>query len=156
MDSIHTLAWISSDYFGWNSGYAHLCEENYQGGFPLSHNFYVRSHVRKRRKRLGTRLSLTSPYKDISLSRRVLFVPEMPNLISVPMPLYWRVYNVTAHVCALFPLAPALIMFETIFFQGLGGRFEIQNFRNILRKISCLPASPRIFERLKNDIIAHF
>ena len=30
-----------------------------------------------------------------------------------------------------------------------GRRFEIQNFRNIRCKISCLPASPRIFEHLK-------
>ena len=34
-------------------------------------------------------------------------------------------------------------------------RFEIWNFRNICCKIFCLPASPRIFEHLKNDIIAH-
>ena len=34
-----------------------------------------------------------------------------------------------------------------------GRRFEI---RNICCKISCLPASPRIFEHLKNGIIAHF
>ena len=37
-----------------------------------------------------------------------------------------------------------------------GWRFEIWNFRNICCKISCLPASPRIFEHLKNGIIAHF
>ena len=37
-----------------------------------------------------------------------------------------------------------------------GRRFEIYNFRNICCKISCLPASPRIFEHLKNGIIAHF
>ena len=37
-----------------------------------------------------------------------------------------------------------------------GRRFEIQNFRNICSKISCLPASPRIFEHLKNGIIANF
>ena len=37
-----------------------------------------------------------------------------------------------------------------------GRRFEIQNFRNICCKISCLPASPRIFEHLKNSKIAHF
>ena len=37
-----------------------------------------------------------------------------------------------------------------------GRRFEIYNFRNICCKISCLPASPRIFEHLKNRIIAHF
>ena len=30
------------------------------------------------------------------------------------------------------------------------------NFRNICWKICCLPASPRIFEHLKNGIIAHF
>ena len=34
--------------------------------------------------------------------------------------------------------------------------FEIQNFRNICCKISFLPVSPRIFEHLKNGIIAHF
>ena len=34
-----------------------------------------------------------------------------------------------------------------------GRRFEIQNFRNICCKISCLPASPRIFEHLKYGII---
>ena len=37
-----------------------------------------------------------------------------------------------------------------------GRRFEIENFRNICCKISCLPASPRIFEHLKQGIIAHF
>ena len=37
-----------------------------------------------------------------------------------------------------------------------GRRFEIQSFRNICCKISCLPASPRIFEHLKKGIIAHF
>ena len=37
-----------------------------------------------------------------------------------------------------------------------GRRFEIQNFRNNCCKISCLPASPRIFEHLKNCIIANF
>ena len=30
-----------------------------------------------------------------------------------------------------------------------GGRFEIQNFRNIFCKIYWLPTSPRIFEHLK-------
>ena len=35
-------------------------------------------------------------------------------------------------------------------------RFEIQNFQNSCCKISSLPASPRIFEHLKNGIIAHF
>ena len=37
-----------------------------------------------------------------------------------------------------------------------GRRFENQNFRNIRCKISCLPASPRIFEHLQNGIITHF
>ena len=37
-----------------------------------------------------------------------------------------------------------------------GRRFDIYNFRNICCKISCLPASPRIFEHLKTTIIAHF
>ena len=37
-----------------------------------------------------------------------------------------------------------------------GRRFEIQNFRNICCKISCLPASPRILKHPKNGIIAHF
>ena len=37
-----------------------------------------------------------------------------------------------------------------------GRRFEIYNFRNICCKISCLPASPRIFEHLQNGIITHF
>ena len=37
-----------------------------------------------------------------------------------------------------------------------GRRFEIQNFRNICFKTFCLPASTRIFEHLKNVIIAHF
>ena len=36
-----------------------------------------------------------------------------------------------------------------------GRRFEIYNFRSICCKISCLPACPRIFEHLKNGIIAH-
>ena len=45
----------------------------------------------------------------------------------------------------------------TIFGKYLFGRwFEIWNFRNICCKISCLPASPRIFEHLKNGIIAYF
>ena len=35
-------------------------------------------------------------------------------------------------------------------------RFEIQNFGNICCKISCLPASARIFEHLKNGISPHF
>ena len=35
-------------------------------------------------------------------------------------------------------------------------RFEIYNFRNICCKIYFLPASPRIFEHLKNGIIAYF
>ena len=30
------------------------------------------------------------------------------------------------------------------------------NFRNICCKISCLPASPRIFEHVKNGVIAYF
>ena len=37
-----------------------------------------------------------------------------------------------------------------------GRRFEIYNFRNICCKISCLPASPRIFEHLKPGITALF
>ena len=37
-----------------------------------------------------------------------------------------------------------------------GRRLEIQNFRNICCKISCLPASLNISEHLKNGIIAHF
>ena len=37
-----------------------------------------------------------------------------------------------------------------------GRRFEIWNFRNICCKSSCLPASPSIFEHLKNGIIAYF
>ena len=45
----------------------------------------------------------------------------------------------------------------TIFGKSLfGRRFEIYNFRNICCKISCLPASPRIFEHLNNGIIAYF
>ena len=44
----------------------------------------------------------------------------------------------------------------TIFGKYLfGRRFEIYTFRNICCKISCLPASPRIFENLKNVIIAY-
>ena len=35
-------------------------------------------------------------------------------------------------------------------------RFERQNFRNISCKIPCFPASPWVFEHLKNGIIAHF
>ena len=38
----------------------------------------------------------------------------------------------------------------------LGRRFQIQNFRNSCFKVSCLTASPRIFEHLKTGIIAHF
>ena len=37
-----------------------------------------------------------------------------------------------------------------------GRRFETWNFRNICCKISCFPAFPRIFEHLKNGVIAHF
>ena len=37
-----------------------------------------------------------------------------------------------------------------------GRRFEIYTFRNICCKISCLPASLRIFKNLKNGIIAYF
>ena len=45
----------------------------------------------------------------------------------------------------------------TIFGKYLfGRRFKIYTFRNICCKISCLPASPRIFENLKNGIIAYF
>ena len=45
----------------------------------------------------------------------------------------------------------------SIFGKYLFGRlFEIQNFRNISCEISCLPASPKIFEHLKNGIIPHF
>ena len=45
----------------------------------------------------------------------------------------------------------------TIFGKYLfGRRFEIYNFRNIFSNISCLSASPRIFEHLKNGIIDHF
>ena len=47
---------------------------------------------------------------------------------------------------------PTTILGKYVF----GRRFAIQNFRNICCKISCLPASPRIFEHLKNGIIAHF
>ena len=44
-----------------------------------------------------------------------------------------------------------------IFGKYLFGRqFAISNFRNICCKISCLPASPRIFEHLKNGITAIF
>ena len=46
----------------------------------------------------------------------------------------------------------------SIFRKYLFGRwFEIYNFWNIYHcKISCLPASPRIFEHLNNGKIAHF
>ena len=37
-----------------------------------------------------------------------------------------------------------------------GRRFEIQNFRNICCKISCLPTSPGIFKHLKSGIHAHY
>ena len=37
-----------------------------------------------------------------------------------------------------------------------GRRFEIYNFRNICCKISCLSASPKIFEHLNNGIISYF
>ena len=37
-----------------------------------------------------------------------------------------------------------------------GRRSEIYNFWNICCKISCSPASPRIFEHLEKGIIAHF
>ena len=37
-----------------------------------------------------------------------------------------------------------------------GRRVEIQNFWNICCKISCLHASPKIFEQIKNGILAHF
>ena len=37
-----------------------------------------------------------------------------------------------------------------------GRRFEIWNFRSNCCKISYLPASPRIFEHLKNGIFTHF
>ena len=46
---------------------------------------------------------------------------------------------------------PTMIFGKNMF----GTRFEIQNFRDICCKISCLPASPRIFELLKKGIIAH-
>ena len=45
----------------------------------------------------------------------------------------------------------------SIFGKYLFGRwFKIYSFRNICCKLSCLPASPRIFAHLKNGIIAHF
>jgi len=45
----------------------------------------------------------------------------------------------------------------SIFGKYLFGRqFQIWNFRNICCKISCLPASPRIFEQLQDGIITHF
>ena len=47
---------------------------------------------------------------------------------------------------------PTIIFGEHLF----GRRFEIYNFQIICCKISCLPASPRIFEHLKYGIIAHF
>ena len=37
-----------------------------------------------------------------------------------------------------------------------GRRFEIYNFRNVCCKISCVHASPRIFEHIKNGVFAHF
>ena len=44
-----------------------------------------------------------------------------------------------------------------IFGKYLFGRwFGTYNFRNICCKISCLPASRRVFEHLKNGIITHF
>ena len=44
----------------------------------------------------------------------------------------------------------------SIFEKYLFGRRFVKNFRNICFKMSCLPASPRIFEHLKKGIIAHF
>ena len=53
----------------------------------------------------------------------------------------------------MFHRKPNVIFFGKYLF---GRRFEIQNFRNICCKISCLLASPRIFEHLKKGVIAHF
>ena len=42
------------------------------------------------------------------------------------------------------------------FSKNICSEDDLRNFRNICCKISCLPASPRIFEHLKNGIIAQF
>ena len=55
-------------------------------------------------------------------------------------------------IIAIYQGQPTSIFGKYLF----GRRFEIYNFRNICCKISCLPASPRIFERLRSGIIAHF
>ena len=76
------------------------------------------------------------------------------------------VYAQTWQVLTLKNCIEALSYASTAYVQGhpttifgkylFGRRFEIYNFRNICCKISCLPASPRIFEHLNNGIIAYF
>ena len=69
------------------------------------------------------------------------------------LPSHFRVYSKYITPPQLpFQAHPTSIFGKYLF----GRKFEIYNFRNICFKISCLPASPRIFEGLKNGIIAHF
>ena len=58
--------------------------------------------------------------------------------------------------CFLLYMYPSWQGHPTSVFGKFGRRFEIYNFRNICCKISCLPASPRIFVHLKTIIVVHF
>ena len=70
----------------------------------------------------------------------------------------WRYCTFTTHVQTCFA-TNQVSGAPNVNFRKISVRkaimLEIWNFQNICCKISCLPASPRIFERLKNGIIAH-
>ena len=68
------------------------------------------------------------------------------------LPRWWSLCGSWRTKTYLFQGHPTSIFGKYLF----GRRFEIYSFRNICCKISCLPTFPRIFEHLKNGIIAHF
>ena len=96
--------------------------------------------------------SLISPWTCLLLSSSTLgFTPSTERNISKHY-LIDSVLEARTNVTRKKQGHPTSVFGKYLF----GRRFEIYNFQNICCKISCLPASPKIFEHLKNGIIAYF
>ena len=97
----------------------------------------------QRAKRKHTNMASSYP----ALYFRVILLLFLASLVSGR-----PVLSATSYPQVIYQGHPTSIFGKYLF----GRRFKIQHFRNISCKISCLPASPGIFEHLKNGIITHF
>ena len=106
------------------------------------------NHLGSKLVNLENRNSKTTSSKPAVFSLFVLFLLGLTALIDVK-----RNFEQTNPFECFFTQGHPTAIFGKYLF---GRRFEIQNLRNICCKISCLPASPRIFEHQQNGIITHF